>query len=221
MERHDLAQRLGHRARVALDDEVDLARRHAEQRVAHRAADDPAPRGPLEHLQRASPQRSARRASGRPGSDHAILTREAAWYHLWAMSRPSGGRRRGGVGGFGAPVLRPGRRRRGRAETGRQGDVSNPDVAFEDSGECPGRPVPPSLRWRSDPARHPFDDGFSWPFYGNAKRARATCPCGPPATAVPSRRGRDRPGAPRVHAGALRPLLFLLKNNGALYAMRA
>jgi outer membrane protein assembly factor BamB len=94
-----------------------------------------------------------------------------------------------------------------------EGDVSNPDVTFLDTTERP----PGTARSRG---RHPADDGFAWPVYGYTK------------TRTHDLALRVTPRPPYREAWALRgnvllefsPVLcsrrlYLLKNNGALYAI--
>jgi outer membrane protein assembly factor BamB len=96
-----------------------------------------------------------------------------------------------------------------------QGDVSNPDVTFLDTTESTPDTVPGRGR-----ARHPADDGFTWPVYGLTK------------SRTHDLRLRRTPRPPYHEAWAVRgkvllefsPVLcrrklFLLKNNGALYAI--
>jgi outer membrane protein assembly factor BamB len=93
-----------------------------------------------------------------------------------------------------------------------QGDVSNPDVTFLDTTERPNT--------APGHGRHPSDDGFEWPVYGYRKTRTHDLPL------------RITPRPPYREAWALRgrvllefsPVLchrklFLLKNNGALYAI--
>ena len=96
-----------------------------------------------------------------------------------------------------------------------QGDVSNPDVTFLDTTES----TPDTARGHGR-ARHPADDGFTWPVYGFTKSRTHDLPL------------RRTPRPPYRQAWAVRgkvllefsPVLcrrkvFLLKNNGALYAI--
>jgi outer membrane protein assembly factor BamB len=104
-----------------------------------------------------------------------------------------------------------------------EGDVSNPDVAFEDTTESvpvAPDPVEPPVEEEGEPARHPSDDGFSWPFYGNAKSRTHYLPVRtalrPPFREAWSVTGRVLLEFTPVICGRR---LFLLKNNGALYAI--
>ena len=96
-----------------------------------------------------------------------------------------------------------------------EGDVSSPDVTFLDRTES--TPKTTTARGR---ARHPADDRFEWPVYGFRKSRTHHLPL------------RVTPRPPYRQAWALRgkvllefaPVLchrklFLLKNNGALYAI--
>jgi outer membrane protein assembly factor BamB len=95
-----------------------------------------------------------------------------------------------------------------------EGDVSNPVVTFLDTTESTPDTAPGSR------ARHPADDGFEWPVYGYRKSRTHDLPL------------RVTPRPPYRQAWALRgrvliefsPVLcrrklYLLKNNGALYAI--
>ena len=78
-------------AGVALDDEVELARRAAEQRVAHGAADDPDVGALVERVEQPPRRRAARAARGGRRSASAQSGRSmAATLPCRAMSRPSG-----------------------------------------------------------------------------------------------------------------------------------
>ncbi len=100
----------------------------------------------------------------------------------------------------------------------READVSNPDVSFD--------PAPPTVATTAAAARapargrHPFDDGFSWPIYGLTKaRTRylpTATPLRPPFVMRWARTGRILLEFSPV---ACRRSLYLLKNNGALYAL--
>ncbi|MDX6719077.1 MAG: hypothetical protein QOJ63_1331 [Solirubrobacteraceae bacterium] len=97
---------------------------------------------------------------------------------------------------------------------GRQGDVSNPGVAFVQTAERP-----PATAGRVG-ARHPADDRFEWPVYGFTKARTHHLPL------------RVTPRPPYHQAWAYRgkvllefaPVLcarkvFVMKNNAALYAL--
>jgi outer membrane protein assembly factor BamB len=133
------------------------------------------------------------------------------------MSRPSGGRRRRlvwaalalvvlGLGAAASVVLL----------TGRQGDVSNPDVAFDTAP--PTAPVTTTPKTKT--TRNPFADGFSWPVYGLSKaRTRylpLERPLRPPFTIRWRMTGSVLLEFPPVLCGRS---LYLLKNNGALYSI--
>ncbi len=98
-----------------------------------------------------------------------------------------------------------------------EGDISNPDVEFVET--VPSTPAPPLESTRT-PGRHPADDGFSWPQYGYTKNRTHHLPL----------RGQLRPPFRQAWAETgnvlleftpvlCRRSLFLLKNNGALYAI--
>lgn len=93
----------------------------------------------------------------------------------------------------------------------RPGDVSNPDVAFE---------LPPTMT--APPATPPKETGgFEWPIYGyTPARARAfplAEPARPPFLQRWAVRGDDLLEFGPVAGGSS---LYLLKNNGALYAIK-
>jgi outer membrane protein assembly factor BamB len=98
----------------------------------------------------------------------------------------------------------------------REGDVSNPDVEFVETAEAPVAPEPEPRA----AARHPADDGFSWPNYGLTKaRTHAlslTRTLRPPFDQAWAVRGSVLLEFTPVLCGRR---LFLLKNNGALYAI--
>ncbi len=103
----------------------------------------------------------------------------------------------------------------------RGGDVSNPEVEFvEAPALAPPSPppLPPASRERR--ARHPADDGFSWPLYGYTKQRTHHLPLRgslrPPFRLAWAVRGRVLLEFTPVLCGRR---LFVLKNNGALYAV--
>jgi len=108
--------------------------------------------------------------------------------------------------------------------TAEEGDVSNPDVAFEETTEsAPVAPEPALEEEEPDDrrrARHPSDDGFSWPVYGYSKARTHYLPVRrtlrPPFRKAWAETGRVLLEFTPVLCGRL---LFLLKNNGALYAI--
>jgi len=135
------------------------------------------------------------------------------------MSRPSGGRRRRlvwaaaalvtlGVAAAVAVVVL----------TGRQGDVSNPDVEFDTAP--PTAPVTTKPPTSVKQAKDPFDDGFQWPLYGLTKARTRYLPLDrplrPPFTVRWAMTGSILLEFPPVLCGKS---LYLLKNNGALYAV--
>lgn len=102
------------------------------------------------------------------------------------------------------------------AALGGEGDVFDPRVGFVDTVEEPAFVTPQAPR----PDDHPADDGFEWPIYGLTKARTHHL------------RLRTAPRPPYRQAWALRgsvllefsPVLcrrrlYLLKNNGALYAI--
>ena len=100
-----------------------------------------------------------------------------------------------------------------------QGDVSNPDVAFVDTTESvPAAPDP--VEEAPSPQRHPSDDGFDWPHYGYTKSRTHYLPVSrtlrPPFREAWSVTGSVLLEFTPVLCGRR---LFLLKNNGALYAI--
>ena len=101
------------------------------------------------------------------------------------------------------------------AAFGGSGDVFNPQVGFDTDGGTPSATAPDA---RAD--GHPADDGFTWPNYGYTKARTHHLPL------------RSPPRPPYKQAWAARgdvllefsPVLcgrrlYLLKNNGALYAI--
>ena len=96
------------------------------------------------------------------------------------------------------------------------GDVSNPDVEFIETTETVA--APPSRTTAS--SRHPADDGFEWPVYGYTKARTHYLPLRtqlrPPFEQAWAERGRVLLEFTPVLCGRL---VFLLKNNGALYAI--
>jgi len=95
------------------------------------------------------------------------------------------------------------------------GDVSNPDVEFTDEQEPPT--VPPT---QAKNGPHPFDDGFSWPVYGYTKQRTRWLPLNvdlrPPFVQEWAVTGSVLTEFTPVLCGRS---VFLLKNNGALYAV--
>jgi outer membrane protein assembly factor BamB len=100
--------------------------------------------------------------------------------------------------------------------TQQPGDVSNPDVEFTQEQQ-PTAPQP--TRPRNDSA-HPLDDGFAWPVYGYTKDRRRWLPLDtqlrPPFVEQWAVTGRILIEFTPVLCGRS---VFLLKNNGALYAI--
>jgi outer membrane protein assembly factor BamB len=134
------------------------------------------------------------------------------------MTRPSGGRRRRLV--WIVPVVVALLLAAGAVKvlTGGPGDVSNPDVAFDTAP--PTAPATPKPKTTPSSAEDPFDDGFEWPVYGYTKsRARylpLDRPLRPPFSLRWKVTGSILLEFPPVLCGRS---LFLLKNNGALYAI--
>jgi outer membrane protein assembly factor BamB len=95
-------------------------------------------------------------------------------------------------------------------------DVFNPGVGFVDTNE--DTPSAPAKAPRADD--HPSDDGFSWPFYGYSKARTHHLPLRraprPPYRQAWARRGSVLLEFSPVLCGRR---LYLLKNNGALYAI--
>ena len=217
------------RGDVALDDDVELARRAPEQQVAHRAADEVHPG----HARRGREQALAAgqlaqalaqvihgdslahgrsdRAWTRPGPANA--TRPASTI-LRVSPSPRGERPlpRLAIGavllvlGVGVAL----------AVFDRDDNTFNPDVGFVDTNE--DTPSATASRPRAD--EHPADDGFSWPIYGYSKARthhlaikRAPRPPYRQAWAV---RGKVLLEFSPVLCGRR---VYLLKNNGALYAI--
>lgn len=99
---------------------------------------------------------------------------------------------------------------------GGTGDVFNPDVGFVDTNE--DRPSASAPRARKN--GHPADDGFQWPNYGYTKARTHFLPLRnaprPPYRQAWARRGNVLLEFSPVLCGRR---LYLLKNNGALYAI--
>jgi outer membrane protein assembly factor BamB len=100
--------------------------------------------------------------------------------------------------------------------TGRQGDVSNPDVAFDTAPPTAPTPAKPKATSTKDP----FADGFEWPVYGLTKARTRYLPLArplrPPFTVRWSVSGSVLLEFTPVICGRS---LYLLKNNGALYSI--
>jgi outer membrane protein assembly factor BamB len=134
------------------------------------------------------------------------------------MTRPSGGRRRRLV--WIVPVVVALLLAAGAVKvlTGGPGDVSNPDVEFDTAPPAASTPTPANTT--NDNANDPFDDGFEWPLYGyTPNRARylpLDRPLRPPFTLRWKVTGSILLEFPPVLCGRS---LYLLKNNGALYAI--
>ncbi len=99
---------------------------------------------------------------------------------------------------------------------GREGDVSNSDVAFLDTTES----TPATAIAGVDPRDHPADDGFAWPNYGFTKQrthhlALKVTPHPPYRQAWAYRSNVLLEFAP-VLCGRK---IYVLKNNAALYAL--
>ncbi len=99
--------------------------------------------------------------------------------------------------------------------TSEPGDVSNPDVEFTEEQQPPT--VPPT---QAKNGPHPFDDGFSWPVYGYTKERTRWLPLNvdlrPPFVQEWAVTGSVLTEFTPVLCGRS---VFLLKNNGALYAV--
>ena len=99
--------------------------------------------------------------------------------------------------------------------TNRPGDVSNPNVEFTAQ-----EPRPPAPSTRPQDTAHPFDDGFAWPVYGYTKQRTRWLPLDaalrPPFVQEWAVTGRVLIEFTPVLCGRS---LFVLKNNGALYAI--
>jgi outer membrane protein assembly factor BamB len=100
--------------------------------------------------------------------------------------------------------------------TSRPGDVTNPDVEFTREQQQPPT-VPPA---GPKDGAHPFDDGFAWPVYGYTKERTRWLPLDrdlrPPFVQQWAVTGRILIEFTPVLCGRS---VFLLKNNGALYAI--
>ncbi|HEV2061041.1 MAG TPA: PQQ-binding-like beta-propeller repeat protein, partial [Solirubrobacteraceae bacterium] len=98
----------------------------------------------------------------------------------------------------------------------RDDDVFNPDVGFVDTNED----TPSATAKPPRPNGHPADDGFNWPVYGYSKARTHHLPLRrtprPPYRQAWARRGSVLLEFSPVLCGRR---LYLLKNNGALYAI--
>lgn len=96
-------------------------------------------------------------------------------------------------------------------------DVFNPDVGFVDTNEDA---APSATAKTPRSSGHPADDGFSWPIYGYSKSRTHHLPLRraprPPYRQAWARRGSVLLEFSPVLCGRR---LYLLKNNGALYAI--
>jgi outer membrane protein assembly factor BamB len=97
---------------------------------------------------------------------------------------------------------------------GGNGDVSHPDVNFVPTTEAP------SDTTTGHPGKHPADDGFEWPVYGYRKSRTHELPLNvtphPPYRQAWALRGKVLLEFSPV---LCRRKIYLLKNNGALYAI--
>ncbi len=98
---------------------------------------------------------------------------------------------------------------------GREGDVSNSDVAFIATTEST-----PTISAPAGSSRHPADDRFEWPVYGFTKSRTHHLPLNvtprPPYDQAWAHRGRVLLEFAPVLCGRK---VYLLKNNAALYAL--
>jgi outer membrane protein assembly factor BamB len=136
------------------------------------------------------------------------------------MTRPSGGHRRRLVWIVPALVALLLAAGAVKVLTGGPGDVSNPDVEFDTAPPSTPTASTPAPTTTKSSAKDPFDDGFEWPVYGyTANRARylpLDRPLRPPFTVRWKVTGSILLEFPPVICGRS---LYLLKNNGALYAI--
>jgi outer membrane protein assembly factor BamB len=136
------------------------------------------------------------------------------------MTRPSGGRRRRLVWIVPALVALLLAAGAVKVLTGGPGDVSNPDVAFDTAPPTAPAPTTPEPNTSTTSKKDPFADGFEWPVYGyTPNRARylpLNRPLRPPFTVRWKVTGSILLEFPPVICGKS---LYLLKNNGALYAI--
>ncbi len=208
----DLAELGGQRRGVALDDEVEVADRPPEQGVAHRAADHPDAGTPAEGVEHAGharlraqvredvhpaqprrrprPSRVFRMAPRRPGRQWATWAALAGSFLVLAAAV--------------VVVL----------ATGREGDVSHPDVEFDRARTQPAATQPE----QTAPRGHPADDRFEWPVFGLTKERTHVLPLRrslrPPFRTAWAERGSVLIEFTPVLCGRS---VYLLKNNGALY----
>jgi outer membrane protein assembly factor BamB len=99
---------------------------------------------------------------------------------------------------------------------GREGDVSNSDVAFVATTES----TPATISAPAGSGRHPADDRFEWPVYGFTKTRTHHLPLDvtprPPYTQAWASRGKVLLEFAPVLCGRK---IFVMKNNAALYAL--
>ncbi|HEY6762919.1 MAG TPA: PQQ-binding-like beta-propeller repeat protein [Baekduia sp.] len=136
------------------------------------------------------------------------------------MTRPSGGRRRRLVWIVPAVIALALAAGAVKVLTGGPGDVSNSDVEFDTAPPTAPTPTTPAPKTTTSSAKDPFDDGFEWPMYGyTANRARylpLERDLRPPFNVRWKVTGSILLEFPPVICGRS---LYLLKNNGALYAI--
>jgi outer membrane protein assembly factor BamB len=136
------------------------------------------------------------------------------------MPRPSGGRRRRLVWIVPVVVALVLAAVAVRALTGGPGDVSNTNVEFDTAPPTAPEPTAAEPKTTTSNAEDPFADGFEWPMYGyTANRARylpLTRDLRPPFNVRWKLTGSILLEFPPVICGKS---MFLLKNNGALYAL--
>ncbi|WCB93929.1 beta-propeller repeat protein [Baekduia alba] len=136
------------------------------------------------------------------------------------MTRPSGGRRRRLV--WIVPVVVALLLAAGAVKvlTGGPGDVSNSDVEFDTAPPTAPTPTTPAPKTTTSSAKDPFADGFEWPVYGYTQNRARYLPLErnlrPPFNVRWKVTGSILLEFPPVICGKS---LYLLKNNGALYAI--
>ena len=136
------------------------------------------------------------------------------------MTRPSGGRRRRLV--WIVPVVVALLLAAGAVKvlTGGPGDVSNSDVEFDTAPPTAPTPTTPKPKTTTSSTKDPFDDGFEWPVYGYTGDRARYLPLDrnlrPPFNVRWRVTGSILLEFPPVICGRS---LYLLKNNGALYAI--
>ena len=218
-----VAERGRERGDVAFDDDVELARLAAQQQVADGAADE------VNAVQPARRLEQPRSTGEHPHGVQQIWHRRRHRHSLAALPAPAD--RAAAIPTMAGVIPSP-RRVQALARLalgvvvfvlvsaplvlGREGDVSNSDVAFVETTET----TPATAVARAGTSSHPADDRFEWPVYGYSKARTHHLPLAaaprPPYHQAWAYRGRVLLEFAPV---LCKRKIFLLKNNAALYAL--